>query len=424
MIRCVAALALTVPALLVATTPADAAGPATCGGHRVTIDLDDAHHPDPNRARSDVVLGTTKADKITTGRGNDIVCGGRGHDLIDLGPGDDTAYGGKGGAVLNGGPGDDRLVGDPRTYNTAADFRLAPRGVRVDLRRTVPQETGWGRDSFTGIANVLGSAHDDVLRTRVLSGPTDSWRRHALLSGGAGDDRLFGSRASNRFLGGPGDDVMRGGGGSDRFDEYLSEENGGADTVYGGSGPDILEAANAGDHYEGGAGDDELTSAECRPTCEEGLVELYGGPGDDQFTLDENDELVDGGDGVDQVEDNFYTDAEGAVLTVDLAIVGPQDTGVGGTDDLSSIEDLIGNAYFDSHLFGNDDANTLVSYGNNDVLEGRGGDDVLEAGSGDDSLSGGDGSDSCDGSYGTDQFTDCEEILDSRGSGDKVPVSR
>ena len=388
--------------------PPAAHAAATCAGRPVTIDLNRAHHPDPDRAASDVVLGTSHADKIATGRGDDVVCGGRGHDVIDLGPGDDIALGGRGGAVLNGGRGDDRLVGDPRHYNTAADFRTAPRGVHVDLRRTTPQETGWGRDTFIGIANILGSAHDDVLRTRVLAGPSDNWHRTALLSGGAGDDVLVGSKAANRFLGGEGDDVMRGGGGSDRFDEYLLDENGGADTVYGGPGDDILEDANSGDHYEGGGGDDYVTVAECRPTCAEGSVELLGGDGDDEFTLDEGDEVVDGGSGIDEINLNFYPGFEGGLLTVDLAISGPQDTGVGGTDDISDVENAVGGTSFDNHISGDDGPNELLTYDGDDVLEGRGGDDILTSYGGSDTLDGGDGTDTCDGPADA-QLIDCEQ---------------
>jgi Ca2+-binding RTX toxin-like protein len=412
MMRSLVVLALMGPALFVTTPMADAAAPATCAGRRVTIDLNHPVHPDPDRPASDVVLGTRHADTITTGRGNDVVCGGRGHDRIDLGPGDDVGLGQRGGAVLNGGRGDDRLVGDPRTYNTAADFRSAPRGVHVDLRITGPQETGWGRDTITGIANIFGSAHDDVLRTRVLSHPSDPWGRHALLSGGAGNDLLVGSKAGNRFLGGEGDDVMRGGGGGDRFDEYLLEENGGADTVYGGTGSDVIEAANPGDHYEGGAGADVFTVAECLPTCPAGLVELLGGAGDDRFSLDQGDELVDGGDGVDMIDDNFYPGSDGGVLTVDLAIVGPQDTGLGGTDDISGVENVVGGAWFDNHLSGDDAANTLGGYGGDDVINGRGGNDTLVGNSGDDALDGGEGDDSCAGGPGNDTFADCETTTD------------
>ncbi|KAA1419228.1 hypothetical protein F0U44_12320 [Nocardioides humilatus] len=408
MMRSLIALALVTPGLLVTAPEAGAAVP-TCAGHRVTIDLNDAHHPNPHRPQSDVVLGTNLQDKIRTGAGNDIVCGGRSHDNIDLGPGDDVGLGEGGGATLNGGPGDDRLVGDPNNYSSAADFRDAPRGVHVDLRIKGPQDTGWGRDTIIDVANVFGSAHDDELRTRVLSGPSDSWHRHALLSGGAGDDVLVGSRAGNRFLGGAGDDVMRGLGGSDRFDQYLlDDENLGADTVYGGPGGDILEAATPGDHYEGGDGDDHLTVAQCLPTCEAGLTELYGGAGDDRFSLDQGDELVDGGDGVDGIDDNFYPASEGGLLTVDLAILGPQDTGIGGIDDISDVEDLVGGFWVDNHLFGNDAANRLTAYDGDDVLEGRGGDDSLFGGSGDDILDGGDGTDTCDGALGTNQLIDCE----------------
>jgi Ca2+-binding RTX toxin-like protein len=392
--------------------PSASQAATTCAGRRVTIDLSRPGHPDPDRPASDVVLGTGHSDKITTGRGDDIVCGGRGHDLIDLGPGNDVGLGQRGGAVLNGGPGDDRLVGDPRNYSTAVDFRTAPRGVHVDLGITGPQETRWGRDTITGIANILGSAHDDVLRTRVLSHPSDSWHRHALLSGGAGNDLLVGSRVANRFLGGEGDDVMRGGGGADRFDEYLSDENGGADTVYGGAGGDVIEAATAGDHYEGGAGDDILTVAECLPTCPAGLRELLGGAGDDKFTLDQGDELVDGGDGVDLIDENFYPGSEGGVLTVDLAIAGPQDTGIGGTDDISDVEKVVGGAWFDNHLSGNDVANVLVGYGGDDVINGRGGNDTLDGNSGNDALDGGEGDDSCAGGSGSDTFASCETTTD------------
>jgi serralysin len=79
-------------------------------------------------------------------------------------------------------------------------------------------------------------------------------------------------------------------------------------------------------------------------------------------------------------------------VTVDLALAGQQNTGGGGIDTLSSIEDLTG-ANFNDVLKGNDFANTLRGLAGNDDLDGRGGNDNLVGQDGADTLSGGEGRD-------------------------------
>jgi Ca2+-binding RTX toxin-like protein len=75
-----------------------------------------------------------------------------------------------------------------------------------------------------------------------------------------------------------------------------------------------------------------------------------------------------------------------------LAHTGAQDTGGGGVDTLSSIENLIGSD-FDDRLTGGDAANVLRGLAGNDTLLGGDGDDILIGGGGRDALDGGDGFD-------------------------------
>lgn len=394
MLRSLAALVLTASGMSLLTAavlpaPADAARPATCGGKRVTIDLNRADHPDPERPRADVVLGTPSTEWINTGRGDDIVCGGRGLDRIDLGPGDDKAYGQGGGDLLWGGPGRDRLVGG--RHSDRAMYRGAPRAVKVDLGITGPQATGWGRDTLVDMEQVSGSAYDDVLQT---ASPV------ARAFGGPGDDVLLGSDGEDDLVGGPGADHLDGGPGDDAFESLSDRSVLGEDVASGGAGDDVFFGATLGDAYDGGADNDLFYSADCSP-CGSQVVELVGGAGDDAFNLEYADEVVVGGPGSDQIEYFLLQPPPGEddVLTVDLAVVGPQDTGAGGTDDLAQIEDVYGDFGRANHLSGDDGPNRLTGRDGGDVLIGRGGDDTLD---------GSEGTDTCDGGTGTNELIACE----------------
>lgn len=165
-------------------------------------------------------------------------------------------------------------------------------------------------------------------------------------------DTLDGYRGNDRLTGGAGDDAVRGGDGSD--------------TLFGMAGGDVLRGDAGADVLDGGLGDDR----------------------------------IDGGAGVDRVS---YASAKKAV-TVSLDLSDWQDTGGGGRDLLSNVEDLDGTALADT-LTGSLVANQVRGLAGNDRIEGLAGDDVLDGGDGNDVLSGGKGGDRLVGGAGTDIAT-------------------
>jgi Ca2+-binding RTX toxin-like protein len=73
------------------------------------------------------------------------------------------------------------------------------------------------------------------------------------MSGGVGNDVLFGRSGDDTLLGDLGDDVLRGGAGDD-----ILHGGSGADTIDGGAGDDLLTGGAGGDTFvfSGGGGND------------------------------------------------------------------------------------------------------------------------------------------------------------------------
>ena len=141
--------------------------------------------------------------------------------------------------------------------------------VRVELERTDDQNTvGSGRDTLTGIENLVGSAFDDVLK-----GDAGANR----LEGGAGGDTVKGGLGDDVILGGAGDDILAG--------------NGGVDTVsYEGAAAGVTVALGLKTAQDtGGAGIDLVT----------GFENLTGSSHNDSLTGDKTANALNGGDGDD-----------------------------------------------------------------------------------------------------------------------------
>jgi Ca2+-binding RTX toxin-like protein len=139
-----------------------------------------------------------------------------------------------------------------------------------------------------------------------------------------------------------------------------------------GSGNDVLTGNDADNVLVSGGGDDTLT----------------GGAGDDVLRGGTGDDGLDGGAGYDVAD---YSDAMGGV-TVQLGVAGPQITGGGGTDTLTSIEGVVGSAYADT-VYGGGENDRIAGGGGFDWLLGGDGNDVLDGGAGADHLVGGNGFD-------------------------------
>ncbi|MEM9682587.1 MAG: cadherin domain-containing protein, partial [Pseudomonadota bacterium] len=190
--------------------------------------------------------GTAGGGKGATIGGNDTLLGGAGNDQLDGGDGDDTLSGGEGDDVLIGGVGADDLDGgvglDTISYSGSSA------GVSVNLAAGTASGGDAAGDTFSGIENITGSDHNDVLTGDAGDN---------VLTGGQGDDTAFGGAGDDTYVFGDGDgsDSFDGGGGSWTDTVQLSGKDGldayNGWTVTGvtitSSGDDFIELADDSD---------------------------------------------------------------------------------------------------------------------------------------------------------------------------------
>ncbi|MEF8756312.1 MAG: Ig-like domain-containing protein [Accumulibacter sp.] len=266
--------------------------------------------------------------------------------------------------------------------------------------------TGFGvtqivsRDLFgSGFRNVVTSTWSRIMvGDNALAGGGDDGPNvltghvfgNDLLLGLGGDDSLDGGGGSDVLDGGAGNDTLRGGSSSSDIAtaSYASAASGvtvslallGVAQNTGGAGTDTLFNI---DNLWGSAFADQLT----------------GGTGNNLIRGGGGDDLLDGGGGTDTAD---YSDAAAGV-TVNLGLVGAQNTGLAGVDTLTNFENANGSRYADV-LTGSAAANVLDGGAGDDLLSGMGGADRLIGASGDDTLSGGDGNDTLVAGIGNDEL--------------------
>lgn len=212
------------------------------------------------------------------------------------------------------------------------DDRVAPIRKREDIEVTA--HGGPGNDVLMGAVN-----HEEG----------------AILSGGQGDDQLYGTRTFDDLKGGDGQDQLFGG-------------DGGGDQLDGGFGDDRIFAGEFnfnGAHLDGGGGQDQL----------------YGGPGDDTLADGDGDgaaaapgpDTMVGGEGVDLISYESRTQA------VTVRAGDAVDNGEAGEhDSTTGIENLSGGAG-DDLLIGDKHANVLTGGEGEDRPDCGGGRDLLES---------------------------------------------
>ena len=275
-------------------------------------------------------MGGSDADNTLTGDSSaNTLRGYGGADVLDGGAGDDSLYGGYGDDRLIGGAGDDTLDGGAGV--DTADYATAAGAVTINLTSTYAQDTvGAGRDTLTGVENVVGSAFADK-----LAGDTNANR----LDGGAGDDFLKGLGGGDTLNGGAGADVLNGGAGDD--------------TLNGGDGLDIAsyEDATAGVRIDltkvdvlqntRGDGFDRLTGIEGVKGSTFADV-LQGSAADERFEGRGGDDVIDGGGGRDtalyasvSTDYSWTRNANGTWTVRDLRATGGE-----GVDTLLNVETL------------------------------------------------------------------------------------
>ena len=318
---------------------------------------------------SDMITGTSGANIVSTkggddtvdaAEGNDIVTGDIGNDTLNGGSGDDTLYGGDGDDAIDGGAGNDLMQGG--AGKDTASYASAAAKVTVSLAVGAAQNSGGaGTDTLSGFENLTGSAFNDTLTGDSGANVIDGGDGNDLIVGGLGDDTLYGGLGINTVsyaaatsavtidLNLPGSPQNTGGAGNDTLSLFQN--------VIGTNYNDVLSGDANANTLTGGSGNDTLK----------------GGAGNDK---------LDGGAGIDTA--SYAGTASG--VTVNLLNHSVQNTVGAGSDQLVSIENVVGSA-FDDTLTGNEFANVLTGSDGNDLLLGSLGNDFLYGGLGIDTAS-------------------------------------
>lgn len=205
--------------------------------------------------------------KLSGGSGDDTLDGSESGDLIEGVNGDDVLRGHGGNDrliadfLVNG---DDTIEGGGGVDTFALPFN-ATNPLTLDLGMTAAQETGYGKDTVTGVENADGTGFGDVLLGDA--GPNE-------LKAGAGDDLVDGRG---------GDDVLDGSADVDTL-SYASAPAGvaadlGAGTASGGDGADTLTGF---ENLVGSPFADTLTGSAAANAITAGtgadVVQALGGP--------------------------------------------------------------------------------------------------------------------------------------------------
>ena len=376
--------------------------------------------------------------------------------------------------------GDDVIYGNG---STRIDYGNAMIAVKVDLKAGVADArlsadkttNGYltvGRDTFSGVFSVYGSAYDDEL----IGGGTGRTSRGVpteIFSGGAGNDTINGldgrdiasyersPNAINVNLTLSTGNVQDGWGFTDTLSNV--EEFVGSfydDTFLGNASDQIFSGIKGNDSMDGGAGTDKVSFTNDEAGVMVNLSGWVGATGslpagysgsavdgwgtidvfkniegvegsefNDTIIGDANNnrldgrggsDVIDGGAGVDWVE----YDSAVMGIHVDLSLGKAFDDGQGidmaapsvavEQDTLINIENVLG-GYGNDLIIGNNLDNELSGGEGNDTLNGGVGNDVLDGGAGNDVLDGGAGMDTANWTRSSDNYQ-----LTSTGTGWKV----
>ncbi|MAH85195.1 MAG: hypothetical protein CBB68_13185 [Rhodospirillaceae bacterium TMED8] len=260
--------------------------------------------------------------------------------------------------------------------------------------------------------NVSGvlSATDTDTTDLVLTGSTvgDEIRvvgnTPVTIEGGDGDDSLKGGEDGDLLVGNDGYDDLRGGAGDDTLDGGAGKDY----AVYGSDPAGVTVDLANGTATDGYGDTDTLIDVE-RVSGSQYADQITGDAADNVFRGKGGDDIIDGGDGVDQLRmdrapEGVEADLSAGTVTVD---------GYGGSDTISNIENVRGSE-FDDIISGDNEVN---------VLDGRDGDDLLSGGAGNDTLDGGSGQDTADYSGDTAGITVTLEnntVVDGYGDTDTL----
>lgn len=140
----------------------------------------------------------TVAIEVNAGAGNDWLTGGSANDTLRGGAGNDSFEGGVGADVIAGGDGID-----------IAYYGRSGAAVTVNLTTGIGSGGIAEGDRLSGIENVQGSNHGDILIGNSAANRLEGVGGNDTLSGGKGDDTLVGGSGSDLLIGGAGADAFR-----------------------------------------------------------------------------------------------------------------------------------------------------------------------------------------------------------------------
>ncbi|MFN4281736.1 MAG: putative Ig domain-containing protein [Alphaproteobacteria bacterium] len=168
------------------------------------------------------------------------------------------------------------------TYHAAAGSQGAPLALNSDGKDHVNEtlnSNGSTTLKFEDLHN-LGDAdfNDLVITVNVDATASGKLNYNDNISGGDGDDKIYGQFGNDNISGGNGQDLIYGGEGNDSIDG-----DAGDDVIYGGTGNDTIRGGNDNDRLFGEDGNDNI----------------FGGSGDDQMDGGAGSDVLKGEDGND-----------------------------------------------------------------------------------------------------------------------------
>jgi serralysin len=170
------------------------------------------------------------------------------------------------------------------------------------------------------------------------------------INGGASNDTLFGTSASEQFNAGEGNNTLYGNGGNDLF-----IAGSGNDSAYGGSGNDRFELGGGNNVAYGNGGNDLFLMGLGNDT-------VYGGSGNDVVDAGDGNNVIYGNGGNDRIRTGSGNDTIYAASGNDYITAGN------------------GN----NVIYGNGGNDTLISGSGNDLVYGASGNETFNVGTGDD----------------------------------------
>lgn len=343
-----------------------------------TLSVTDA----PSTGKADLFVGSlgVGGDSITGSSGKDLLLGYDGNDGLRGGAGKDILWGGKGNDTLSGGADVDRfIINNGDGWDTIGDRQ---QGDRIVFNGTTLQGTAtyqgnyeysllgyklWQHGYSLEITSPDGATTMEVKEFFTTSNGVyfDTTNNGITVPGiykSTGTPKTYTGTEKDDFfnlVGGP--NIVNALGGNDTIH--------GASTVDGGAGNDYIRGTGATDVLNGGIGDDVILT-------NGGLDVVHGGAGNDRIYSGGGGQKILGDAGFDIVD---YASSQ-ARVEVNLALTTLQEgwTYSYAYDDiLSGIEGVSGTGWGDT-LIGDSGNNLLIGRGGADTLTGGAGADVFQ----------------------------------------------